>query len=122
MPDYKKTCSNFQREWKQRMERKREEGIMKDNKYFPDNVSVAELTEEQFTRAIETCSTSTLRVGAIDIDNLIEFVGMVMSVERPNNEDINIFATRNDNVKSGTLIAEICTEKRKYFTIVGMKD
>ena len=91
-------------------------------KYFPDDTSVSELTKEQFHRAIETCSTSTLCVGAFDIDNLIEFVGMVMSVERPNNEDINIFATRNDNVKTGTLIAEVCTEKRRYFTVVGLRD
>jgi hypothetical protein len=104
------------------MERKWEESIMKDNKYFPDDVSVSELTKEQFERAIETCSTNVLNVGAFDIDNLIEFVGVVMSVERPNNEDINIIATRNENVKSGTLIAEVCTEERKYFCVSGMKD
>jgi hypothetical protein len=106
------------------VEEKRKESdlLMKDTKFFPDNVSVAELTEEQYTRAIETCSTSTFNVGAFDIDNLIEFIGMVMSVERPNNEDINIIATRNENVKSGTLIAEVCTEERKYFCVSGMKD
>ena len=91
-------------------------------KYFPDDKAVSELTKEQYERAIETCSTSVLKVGAIDIDNLIHFVGLVSLVERPNNEDINIFATRNDDVKSGTLIAEICTEKRRYFTVVGLKD
>ena len=95
---------------------------MKDNKYFPDDVSVAELTKEQYTRAIDTCSTSVLNVGAFDIDNLIEFVGVVMSVERPNNEDINIIATRNEGAKCGSLIAEICTEKRRYFCVAGMKD
>jgi hypothetical protein len=95
---------------------------MHNTKYFPDDISVAELTGEQYTRAIETCSTGTLKVGAFDIDNLIEFVGVVMSVERPNNEDINIIATRNENVKSGGLIAEVCTEERKYFCIAGMKD
>jgi hypothetical protein len=49
-------------------------------------------------------------------------VGVVMSVERPNNEDINIIATRNENVKSGGLIAEICTEKRRHFCVAGIKD
>lgn len=95
---------------------------MKDTKYFPDNAAISELTKEQFERAIETCSTSTLSAGTFDLDNLIEFVGFIISVERPNNEDINIIATRNENVKCGSLIAEICTEDRKYFTIVGMKD
>jgi hypothetical protein len=95
---------------------------MHNTKYFPDDVSVSELTKEQFTRAIETCSTSTLPVGAFGIDNLIEFVGAVMSVERPNDEDINIIATRNDDTKTGTLIAEVCTEKRQYFAVAGLKD
>jgi hypothetical protein len=106
------------------VEEKRKESdlLMYDTKFFPDDVSVAELTKEQYARAIETCSTNVLNVGAFDIDNLIEFVGVVMSVERPNSEDINIIATRNENVKSGTLIAEVCTEERKYFCIAGMKD
>jgi len=95
---------------------------MHQTKYFPDDKSIAELTVEQVKRAVETCSTSTLCMGAIDIDNLIEFVGMITSIERPNNEDINIIVTRNENAKCGGLIAEICTEKRRYFAIAGMTD
>jgi hypothetical protein len=38
---------------------------MKDTKYFPDDVSVSELTKEQFIRAIETGSTSTMNMGAL---------------------------------------------------------
>ena len=95
---------------------------MHNTKYFPDDVSVSELTREQYDRAIETCSTSTLKAGAFDIDNLIEFIGMITSIERTNNEDVNLIVTRNEDVKTGTLIAEVCTEKRQYFAIAGLKD
>jgi hypothetical protein len=47
---------------------------------------------------------------------------MITSVKMLNDEDINIIVTRNDNVKAGGLIAEICTEPRRYFAVSGLKD
>jgi hypothetical protein len=93
---------------------------MKDNKYFPDNVSIAELTVEQATRAIETCSTGTLRVGAFDPDMLFNFISRIIAIHK--GEDVEIIATHNNISKSGGLIAIIHSDPKRYITVVGMKD
>jgi hypothetical protein len=93
---------------------------MKDTKFFPDNVSVAELTEEQYTRAIETCSTSTLKISVFDPDVLIDFASKVASIQ-DNGENVEIIATYNDISHCGSLVAIIYTDPVRYIGVSGMK-
>ena len=94
---------------------------MHNTKFFSDDVSVVELTEDQYTRAIETCSTSTLNVGAFDPDILMDFVSKVASIQE-NEEEVEIVATRNDISKTGGLVAVIYTNPIRYVGVAGMKD
>ena len=94
---------------------------MHHTKYFPDDVSVVELTEEQYIRAIETCSTGVLKMGSFDPDILMDFVSKVASIQE-NNEEVEIIATRNDISKCGGLLAIIYTAPIRYVDVAGMKD